>query len=164
MKKLIIIVTILLAAIVGLLPATQAAEHVTSAFERMGIAIGIGVAGFIPVAIIGIRQFIMTKLGTNVAQSVLTKLEGSEEEVEKLAQMFMKSSTAKALIEDKKAHLNEQIELHQQWVVELTLAINDLMRKLPLFEGKERQSAESDINLMKNRLQGVKQWLNENNI
>jgi hypothetical protein len=76
----------------------------------------------------------------------------------------MKSSTAKALIEDKKAHLNEQIELHQQWVVELTLAINDLMRKLPLFEGKERQSAESDINLMKNRLQGVKQWLHENNI
>ena len=162
MKKLIVIITILLAALVGFLPASDAAEHVTNTFERWGIALGIGVAGFIPVAIIAIREFIVHRLGGNVAQNVLAKLEANSDEVEQLASLFMQTSTAKQLVADKQAHLAEQVENHKQWHVELLLALNDLVRKLPLFDGEERTSAENDVIRLKQRIREIEAWLDEN--
>ena len=162
MKKLIIVITVLAAALVGFLPASAAGEFVVGAFERWGIAIGVGVAGFIPVAIIGIREFIVHRLGGNVAQSVLTKLEANSDEVEKIAALFMQTSTAKQLVADKKAHLEEQIEMHKQWHVELLLALNDLIRKLPLFDGDELKSAENDVIRLKQRIREIEAWLDEN--
>ncbi len=130
MKKLIGLVTIILAVIVGLLPHTAASEYLAEWIDDTLLALGIAGTGAGIIVVMTLVSFVKLKLAPLIGEYLANKFSGSSEEANKLMTALLDSENAKKFIATKSDLLAEKHDRLKAEALQLKYDITTMTQKL----------------------------------